>query len=96
MLVEKPWGYEHIWARTDKYVGKLLHINPNSRLSLQYHNHRSEHWTIVQGEGKVIVDGNHPWAGERVVFKATITAVRDAGQEEVAHGHVHGAGGHHH
>ena len=47
-------------------------------------------------DGKVIVDGNHPWAGERVLFKATITGVRKAVEEEVAHGHVHGAGGHHH
>ena len=47
-------------------------------------------------DGKVIVDGNHPWAGERVLFKATIADVRKAGEEEVAHGHVHGAGGNHH
>ena len=47
-------------------------------------------------DGKVIVDGNHPWAGERVLFKATIANVRKAGEEEVSHGHVHGAGGHHH
>ena len=47
-------------------------------------------------DGKVIVDGNHPWAGERVLFKAKITGVRKAVEEEVAHGHVHGAGGHHH
>jgi FKBP-type peptidyl-prolyl cis-trans isomerase SlyD len=54
-------------------------------------------YTITNiNDGKVIVDGNHPWAGERVLFKATITAVRKAGEEEVAHGHVHGAGGHHH
>ena len=47
-------------------------------------------------DGKVVVDGNHPWAGERVLFKATVTGVRKAVDEEVAHGHVHGAGGHHH
>ena len=47
-------------------------------------------------DGKVIVDGNNPWAGERVLFKATIANVRKAGEEEVSHGHVHGAGGHHH
>jgi FKBP-type peptidyl-prolyl cis-trans isomerase SlyD len=47
-------------------------------------------------DGKVVVDGNHPWAGERVLFKATVTGVRKAVEEEVAHGHVHGAGGHHH
>jgi FKBP-type peptidyl-prolyl cis-trans isomerase SlyD len=47
-------------------------------------------------DGKVIVDGNHPWAGERVIFTATITDVRAANKEEVSHQHVHGAGGHHH
>lgn len=47
-------------------------------------------------DGKVIVDANHPWAGERVLFKATVTGVRAAGDEEVSHGHVHGEGGHHH
>jgi FKBP-type peptidyl-prolyl cis-trans isomerase SlyD len=54
-------------------------------------------YTITNIEdGKVVVDGNHPWAGERVLFKATVTAVRSAIKEEVDHGHVHGAGGHHH
>lgn len=47
-------------------------------------------------DGKVIVDGNHPWAGERVLFKATITDVRPAQEAEINHGHAHGAGGHHH
>ncbi|HEY8119394.1 MAG TPA: peptidylprolyl isomerase [Methylophilaceae bacterium] len=54
-------------------------------------------YTITNIEdGKVVVDGNHTWAGERVLFKATVTAVRSASQEEVQHEHVHGAGGHHH
>ena len=54
-------------------------------------------YTITEvADGKVVVDGNHQWAGERVLFKATITAVRSAIKEEVDHGHVHGAGGHHH
>ena len=35
--VEKPWGYELIWARTEKYVGKLLHIKAGHQLSLQFH-----------------------------------------------------------
>jgi FKBP-type peptidyl-prolyl cis-trans isomerase SlyD len=47
-------------------------------------------------DGKVVVDGNHPWAGQRIIFKATIKDVRSANQEEVTHQHVHGAGGHHH
>jgi len=54
-------------------------------------------YTVTEiADGKVVVDGNHPWAGERVVFTATITDVRTANPEEVSHQHVHGAGGHHH
>jgi FKBP-type peptidyl-prolyl cis-trans isomerase SlyD len=47
-------------------------------------------------EGKVVLDGNHPWAGKRLRFECKILDVRPATQEEVQHGHVHGAGGHHH
>ena len=47
-------------------------------------------------DGKVVVDGNHPWAGQRVIFTAIIKDVRLANEEEVEHKHVHGAGGHHH
>lgn len=54
-------------------------------------------YTITDiADGKVVVDGNHPWAGERLLFKCTVTNVRSAGKEEVEHGHVHGEGGHHH
>jgi FKBP-type peptidyl-prolyl cis-trans isomerase SlyD len=54
-------------------------------------------YTITNIEdGKVVVDGNHPWAGERMLFKCTVTGVRSASPEEVEHEHVHGAGGHHH
>ncbi len=54
-------------------------------------------YTITEiADGKVVVDGNHPWAGERLLFTATITAVRTANKEEVEHQHVHGEGGHHH
>jgi len=47
-------------------------------------------------DGKVVLDGNHPWAGKRLRFDCTILDVRPATQEEIQHGHVHGAGGHHH
>lgn len=47
-------------------------------------------------DGKVVVDGNHPWAGQRVVFSATIKDVRTAEAVEIEHRHVHGPGGHHH
>jgi len=54
-------------------------------------------YTITDiADGKVVVDGNHPWAGQRLLFTATIASVRSANQEELSHQHVHGAGGHHH
>jgi len=49
----------------------------------------------VSGD-EVTIDGNHPLAGQRLHFDVTITEVRDASDEELEHGHVHGAGGHHH
>lgn len=47
-------------------------------------------------DGKVVVDGNHPLAGQTLNFECTVAAVRAATQEELSHGHVHGAHGHHH
>ena len=40
--MEKPWGYELHWAKTDRYVGKLIHVNAGHALSLQYHNLKDE------------------------------------------------------
>lgn len=51
--------------------------------------------TRVVGD-MVTVDGNHPLAGQHLNFAVEIADVREASDEEVAHGHVHGAGGHHH
>jgi mannose-6-phosphate isomerase-like protein (cupin superfamily) len=49
--VEKPWGYELIWAKTDQYVGKILHINKGHQLSLQYHREKEE--TIMVAKGRM-------------------------------------------
>lgn len=48
--VEKPWGYELIWARTDRYVGKILHIETGHVLSLQYHKRKDESIYVLRGE----------------------------------------------
>jgi len=48
--VEKPWGYELIWADTSEYVGKLLHIQAGKALSLQYHERKDETIHLLSGE----------------------------------------------
>jgi mannose-6-phosphate isomerase len=50
--VPKPWGHEIIWARTDKYVGKILHINAGHALSVQYHERKDETVYLLSGELK--------------------------------------------
>lgn len=52
--IDKPWGYEIWWARTDRYVGKLLHINKGESLSLQYHNVKDE--TILVQAGTLLFE----------------------------------------
>jgi mannose-6-phosphate isomerase len=48
-LVEKPWGYELIWAETDHYVGKILHVEAGHALSLQYHEEKDEVIFLLRG-----------------------------------------------
>ena len=50
--VEKPWGYEIIWAHTDRYVGKVLHITAGHALSVQYHERKDETVYLLSGEMK--------------------------------------------
>jgi len=51
---------------------------------------------VTIGEEMITVDGNHPLAGVHLNFDVTIREVREASEEELEHGHVHGEGGHHH
>ena len=48
--VPKPWGHETIWAHSDRYVGKILHINAGQELSVQYHNRKDETVYLLSGE----------------------------------------------
>lgn len=50
--VPKPWGHETIWAHTDRYVGKILHITAGQALSVQYHERKDETVYLLQGEMK--------------------------------------------
>jgi len=47
--VEKPWGYELRWAVTDRYLGKVIHINKGEALSLQYHRLKDEYQYVITG-----------------------------------------------
>jgi mannose-6-phosphate isomerase-like protein (cupin superfamily) len=48
--VDKPWGHELIWAHTERYVGKILHVKKGHSLSLQYHNHKDETVMVLAGK----------------------------------------------
>jgi mannose-6-phosphate isomerase len=52
--VPKPWGYELHWAKTDRYVGKLIHVDKGHALSLQYHNRKDE--TIYLHSGLLLFE----------------------------------------
>ena len=49
-VVPKPWGHEVIWAHTDRYVGKILHITAGQALSVQYHERKDETVYLLSGE----------------------------------------------
>ena len=54
---QRPWGAWYVIDVADGYKIKRIHVNPGSRLSLQSHEHRSEHWVVIQGEATCEVDG---------------------------------------
>lgn len=59
--VKKPWGYELIWAQTERYVGKILHINQGESLSYQYHEVKDETIRLLSGVMEMDVESD----GER-------------------------------
>ena len=55
-IVQKPWGYYEILKSGKKFLVKKLFIKPGGMLSLQNHEHRSEHWLVAEGEVEVTLD----------------------------------------
>jgi mannose-6-phosphate isomerase len=51
--VDKPWGYELIWAQADTYVGKVLFVKAGESLSLQFHKEKDESWLVYSGRAKL-------------------------------------------
>ena len=90
------------------YDADLVHVESrdkfpdNVQVGMQFEGQGNESgetlvYTVTDvAEGKVVVDANHPLAGQTLHFECTITDVRAASDEEMSHGHVHGEGGHHH
>ena len=60
--VDKPWGHELIWARTDRYVGKILHVRAGEALSLQYHHVKDETIMLLHGRMQLVyfTEGEEP------------------------------------
>ena len=54
--IEKPWGYEILYAHTDKYAGKILFVKKGSRLSYQYHEKKDETMYLFKGKVKIITE----------------------------------------
>lgn len=54
--VYRPWGYYTVLGQGKGFLTKMIHVNPGQKLSVQSHNHRSEHWVVLEGKAKVILD----------------------------------------
>jgi quercetin dioxygenase-like cupin family protein len=92
--VEKPWGYELRWAKTDRYVGKVIHVNRGHALSLQFHNIKDE--TIYLHSGRLLfeieIDGAltaremHPGEAVHITPRTVhrMTAIEDSDVLEVS------------
>ena len=55
--VYRPWGFYTVIAQGSGFQSKILHVNPGQKLSIQSHNHRSEHWVVLNGTAKVVLEG---------------------------------------
>jgi mannose-6-phosphate isomerase-like protein (cupin superfamily) len=68
--VDKPWGYELIWALSDAYAGKLLSVNAGHELSLQFHREKDESWYVLEGRAELELAA----AGEKATAIEVITS----------------------
>jgi mannose-6-phosphate isomerase len=68
--VEKPWGYELIWAHAEQYVGKVLFVKAGESLSLQFHREKDESWLVQAGRAKLELGS----AGDPVLKEEVVSA----------------------
>jgi mannose-6-phosphate isomerase-like protein (cupin superfamily) len=98
--VEKPWGWELIWAVADEYVGKVLFVKAGESLSLQFHNEKDESWYVESGRAKLELGEagqgvlNSEVVGEGACFRYRpgtvhrVTAIEDTTILEVSTPHL--------
>ncbi len=67
--VDKPWGYELIWALAERYCGKLLVVRAGHELSLQFHREKDESWYILEGRAELELAS----AGEKATTTEVVT-----------------------
>lgn len=99
--IEPAEAYGERDAEKVQTVPKDMFGDANIQVGAQYHAQGPDGDALVitvtdVSEAGVTVDGNHPLAGIALNFDVKVTELRDATEEEIEHGHVHGAGGHHH
>ena len=68
--VEKPWGWELIWAHADAYVGKVLFVRAGESLSLQFHREKDESWYVQSGRARLELGE----AGQEALDEEVVTA----------------------
>jgi mannose-6-phosphate isomerase len=67
--VDKPWGYELIWALSEAYAGKLLSVNAGHQLSLQFHREKDESWYVLEGRAEL----EFAAAGQKAMWTEVVT-----------------------
>ena len=68
--VEKPWGHELVWSKTDRYAGKILVVKAGQSLSLQFHNVKEESWYVLSGRAELELGA----PGERMLNSEVVGA----------------------
>lgn len=68
--IDKPWGYELIWAQSEHYAGKLLFVRAGEKLSLQFHRQKDESWYLLEGRAQIELAA----AGEKATSREIVTS----------------------
>ena len=87
--VEQRIPIKHIASKHKRLLAGMV-------IKVQTENGLKDATVVKPGKFMVNVDFNHPFAGKTLGFDVKIEAIRDASEDEIAHGHAHGVGGHHH